>query len=106
MTGCLVIDATRVGDAISVTCDRVGIPMSLSAFRIGKPIAVDVSRVGSAMALKASRIGEALRVSCSLVCTTDDSYYLRVTPEVIWLIPENDFSEEVDVQSNVKWRIE
>jgi hypothetical protein len=51
-------------------------------------------------------VGTPPKVECSLVCTTDDTYYLRVTPELIWLVPENGFSEDVTVVSNVRWTIE
>ena len=41
-----------------------------------------------------------------LICTTPSQFYLDVTPETIWLNPENGFSSQVSVSSNVEWKIE
>ena len=106
MTGCLVIDVTRIGRPLECDCGRVGEVPALSVSRIGDAPSLSVSRAGSPLMASASRVGMPPKVECSLVCTTDDTYYLRVTPELIWLIPENGFSEDVTVISNVRWTIE
>jgi hypothetical protein len=106
MTGCLIIYVTRLTHPLECDCDRVGEAPALSVSRIGDAPSLSVSRSGSPLAASASRVGTPPKVECSLVCTTDDTYYLRVTPELIWLVPENGFSEDVTVVSNVRWTIE
>lgn len=66
-------------------------------------ISIDVSRIGTPLECAVSRIGTPLNVSCGLVCTTVDHFYLRVVQDVIWLIPDEAL---VDVESNTTWYIE
>jgi hypothetical protein len=41
-----------------------------------------------------------------LVCTTNDVFYIKVTPQVVWLTEANGYSEIFEVISNTKWNIE
>ena len=61
------------------------------------------SRVGEVMTIGTSRIGKPMEVSARLVCTINGEFYMRVSPDVIWLDP-NDAT--VYVESNVNWIIE
>lgn len=79
--------------------------LNISVHRIGSPMECEAHRIGHTPEVAASRIGKPIKVTCSLVCTTDDTFFLRVSPDVIWLLPE-DFSTDVFVDSNVKWTIE
>ena len=74
--------------------------------RIGSPISVSAQRYGDIPALTASRLGKPLEFRCGLVCTIDQTRYLRVEPEMVWLLPDNGFSQDVVVYSNVFWTID
>ena len=45
-------------------------------------------------------------VQCGVVCSINTDFYLRVSHENIWLIPENGFSQDVIIYSNVDWYVE
>jgi hypothetical protein len=77
--------------------------INIEVTRIGRPLSCSAERVGEPLKVSASRIGKPMQISCGLVCTTENGFYLRVMPDVIWLRPD---SAEVEVQSNVSWRIE
>lgn len=78
---CIIVSVERVGEPMEVSADRIGSPMEVAAHRIGKP----------------------MEVSARLVCTINGEFYMRVSPDVIWLDP-NDAT--VFVESNVNWIIE
>ena len=44
-----------------------------------------------------------IQIRSGIICNTETAAYLRVEPEVIWLLPD---SAEVAVFSNVNWYIE
>lgn len=52
-------------------------------------------------------VSKRLNAHCSLICSvTEVPPYIEISSEVIWLTPENDFSEDVLVCSNTDWIIE
>lgn len=79
--------------------------MSVSVSRIGEDLAMMVSRIGEDIAMKTSRIGEDMVITCSIVCNVSTTDFVRVKPQYIWLMPSNDFTDEVDVISNVVWHV-
>ena len=102
---------------IEITLRREGTPMSFEAVLHGEGMSFDTEQVGNAMGFSAERRGKdftatltrkgsPLEFRCGLVCTLGDAFYLNVKPELIWLLPENDFSQDVVVYSNVIWTIE
>lgn len=44
-----------------------------------------------------------INVSVKIVCDVGKDAYLRVEPDYIWLMPSNNFEDNVDVLSNVVW---
>lgn len=100
---CIVVSASRVGNPLECTSERVGEAMRFHAHRIGGPMEAGASRVGEVMTIGTSRIGKPMEVSARLVCTINGEFYMRVSPDVIWLDP-NDAT--VYVESNVNWIIE
>ena len=82
--GCLVGNVTRVSEGL-----RMG-----------------VGRIGANLQLSVTRVSEGLRMGVGLVCTTNDVFYIKVTPQVIWLTEANNFMGRIDVDSNTNWRIE
>lgn len=83
--GCLLVTASRIGEGINVIAERIG----------------------NGIRPYATRIGEGLKVTCGLVCTVNESIkILEVQPDVIWLTPENGWSADINIFSNVEWLIE
>lgn len=100
---CIVVSVERVGNPMEVSADRIGSPMEVATHRIDTPAEVTASRVGVPIVATASRVGKPMEVSARLVCTVNGEFYMRVSPEVVWLDP-NDAT--FFVESNVDWRIE
>ncbi|WP_298048198.1 hypothetical protein [uncultured Bacteroides sp.] len=44
-----------------------------------------------------------IKVSVGVVCDVGKDAYLTVNPDYIWLMPSNNFEDNVDVLSNVVW---
>lgn len=47
---------------------------------------------------------DGMKVSIGVVCDVGKQAYLKVDPEYIWLMPSNNFEDNVDVLSNVVWQ--
>lgn len=106
MNSCINIGLARVGNPLTFDVNRVGQGMNMSARRIGEPLSFYANRADDMMQFSASRHGEPMSFRCGLVCTVGSKFYLEVPTESIWLLPENDFSQEVVVYANVSWTIE
>lgn len=100
---CIVVSVERVGSPMIVSADMVGSPMIVSADMVSSPMIVSASRVGVPITARVSKIGKPMEISARLVCTINGEFYMRVSPDVIWLDP-NDAT--VYVESNVNWIIE
>ena len=64
-------------------------------------IEADVSAKADEMKVSASATG--MKVSIGVVCDVGKQAYLKVDPDYIWLMPSNNFEDNVDVLSNVVW---
>lgn len=106
MNSCIDISAKRAGDILSFQLSRLREDVSFVAERKGGPISVRSKRANEMLSFGVQRKGESITFRCGLVCTVGSKYYLRVPQDSIWLLPENDFSQEVVVYSNVTWTIE
>lgn len=100
---CILVAAYRVGNPMTMSADRIGNPIEVDAHRIGAPIEVDAHRIGAPIKVDARRIGTPMEITARLVCTINGEFYVRVSPDVIWLNP-NDAT--VYIESNVNWLIE
>lgn len=80
--------------------------MEFSASQVGRPMGFSAERRGTVILATMERIGKPVEFRCGLVCSTSEAFFLNVEPEYIWLLPENDFSEDVVVYANVSWTIE
>lgn len=47
-----------------------------------------------------------MTVTCGLVCSVNKTRYLNVKPETIFLMPGNNFTDNVLVMSNVDWKVQ
>lgn len=54
--------------------------------------------------MKVSASATGMKVSIGVVCDVGKQAYLKVDPEYIWLMPSNNFEDNVDVLSNVVWQ--
>ena len=79
--------------------------IELTIAKVGETMSAMASRLDE-LVFEAMRSDEQMAFTCGLVCSANDVYFLNVEPEFIWLLPENDFSEDVAVYSNVAWTIE
>jgi len=44
-------------------------------------------------------------VSCGLICSVNKSEYIILNKSILWLVPENNYSEELVIYSNTDWKI-
>lgn len=103
---CLDISLRRQGTPMSFEAVLHGNNMEFSASQVGRPMGFSAERIGTAILATMERIGKPVEFRCGLVCSTSEAFFLNVEPEYIWLLPENDFSEDVVVYANVSWTIE
>ena len=80
--------------------------LDISIKRITNPLVFTINRVGEALSFNVGREGTPLAFKCGIVMDVNSDFYLNVPTESIWLIPDNDFSQDVVVYSNVTWTIE
>ena len=103
--GCLTVKCNRVGNGIRAQCSRLGNGLDVSCNRLGNGLDVSCNRIGNGLDVSCNRIGKGLTVDASLVCSVNLSFYVRVSKKYLFLTPENDNTDYVDVISNVKWDI-
>ena len=65
----------------------------------------DISRLTEPIEFEVSRLTEPIEFEISFICAVNKDRYLKVTPDIIWLTPDNNFSEDVEVHANVNWTI-
>ena len=80
--------------------------ISASGYRLGQSLEVSGYKATPSVAASGFSRYAPLQVSGVAVCPLTTAPYIEVTPQVIWLTPENLFSDDFDVVSNVKWKIE
>lgn len=80
--------------------------LQISAHRVGESLKMTASRYGDALQISAQRTGERLMITASLVCNVSEVSRLEVSPSTIWLTPENLYSGDFDIVSNVNWLID
>lgn len=102
--GCLNITISAIGESLKPRLTSVtdGIKATLSGFE-GLRVALQYT---PPMKVSLAGLGEALKVSISEICTTPQDFYLEVSPNVVWLTPDNNFTDNFEVKSNLKWTIE
>lgn len=62
-----------------------------------------IKGIGKADEMKVSASATGMKVSIGVVCDVGKQAYLKVDPDYIWLMPSNNFEDNVDVLSNVVW---
>lgn len=66
---------------------------------------VHTRRIGEGLKASSQRVGKGLRVSCGLVCSVNTAKILKVEPKYIFLMEANNYTEEVCVIANIKWKV-
>lgn len=66
---------------------------------------ITVNRIGEGVDVTANRIGNGIAVTCGLVCSVNKVRYIRVEPKQLFLMPGNNFTDEVLIVSNVNWTV-
>lgn len=80
--------------------------ISASGYRIGQSLEVSGYKAHPNLSAAGYSRYQPIRVSGVAVCPLTSAPYIEVTPQVVWLTPENLFSGDFDIISNVKWLIE
>lgn len=99
---CIDISVSRIGRGIDFNSHRKGEGVSLAVSRLGKGISVITKAASAGIGMNLHRVGNGIQFKCGLVCSVGRAAYLKVEPNVIWLLPD---SAEVVVYSNVTWYI-
>ena len=103
--GCFVGNVTRVSEGLRMEVGIIGENLQLSVSRVSEGLRMEFDRIGENLKLSVNRVSEGLRMSVGLVCTTNDVFYIKVTPQVIWLTDSNGYSDYFDVESNTDWKV-
>jgi hypothetical protein len=103
---CIEVSLRRQGQPMAIDAMLYGSQMDFRASQKGMPVSLATERRWDELAASMDRMGKPVEFRCGLVCSVSEMFYLRVEPEYIWLLPENDFSEDVVVYANVSWTIE
>lgn len=87
---------------------NVEMPSQLKA-AVGVANSLDAGvTVPSALDVRIGVMGVRIDAEASIICEPNigERRILEVTPTMIWLTEENGYSQDVEVVSNVDWRIE
>lgn len=102
-TGCLRISIDNITPIINLGVEHLG-ALSVCGSRLGTPISVTVTEATD-IEISIHRVGRGLSISCGLVCSFADIAKLAVSPEHIFLMPGNNFTDDVLVMSNIEWQV-
>lgn len=102
-TGCLRISIDNITPIVSLGVECLG-ALSVRVNRLDTPIRIAVAKATD-IQVSMSRVGGGINVSCGLVCSFADIAKLEVSPEHIFLMPGNNFTDDVLVMSNIEWQV-
>ena len=102
---CIEVTISRASQSFTATASRDGSPAGFSVSAVTRPLTAFAERLDE-MHYYPSRVDGPITFRCGLVCSLEAVHYLRVEPQYIWLLPENDFSEDVAVYSDVSWTVD
>ena len=103
---CIDFIITPVDDCPDFDVIGTGEVLEFSVDSYGSASDFQTSEIGDLMEVKVSPVGEAMDFRCSLICWTGGDRWLRVTPEeVVWLTEDNAWSAYYEVESNISWEV-
>lgn len=70
---------------------------------MGREISVLITREGVAAVMRST---STITASMTHVCEVGREDFLAVSPEMLWLVPGNNFEGVFEVLANVEWKIE
>lgn len=103
---CIIAISYRADEPLVTSSTIDYEPLVASSVKMDEAIAALSARYDTPIIVASARHDEPLVAYSSMICTVASGYYLKVEPEVIWLIEANDFEEDILVKSNVTWTIE
>lgn len=104
MSSCLSVDIRKASISLDANISKIGDLLSFDVTKLGGIEAV-ASLYGSRILPMVSDMGAHLEVSCGIVCSLSDVFYLVVSPdEPQWIT--SDANVIYDVTSNVIWTVE
>lgn len=101
--GCLNVTAIKSNDSLNANISLLN-GLEASCNIASKNINVAVNKCSGDFISKAFKVGEDIKVSCSVVCSVSNDFYLDVSNDIVWLTPEM-IEGEFDIYSNVIWKI-
>jgi hypothetical protein len=102
MSGCIDLKVARVGNAIDISVSAEG--MQSEAEQVVALFQYDAKALPHISA-SVSRMGVTIDFAAGIICDVPQDRYLIVDEGIIWLVPENGYTADVSVKSNVRWTI-
>lgn len=103
---CLSVTAAYVDGSMSVDVRDVSKYLSWRAYSLGG-LSCAATSLSEPLEATVRDLSSRMSVRLGVVCSVAEANpYINIADEPIWLLPENDFSWDVVVESNVNWIIE
>lgn len=104
MSSCLSVDIRKASISLDANISKIGDVFSFDVTKLDG-IEVSTSLYGRYICSIISDYGSHLQVSCGIVCSLSDVFYLVVSPdEPQWITSDDNII--YDVTSNVIWTVE
>lgn len=72
---------------------------------INNSLNINTILLSSRFQLETKKVGTGLQITCGIICSVNNDYYLEVSKDTIWLTPDM-IAEQFDIYSNVVWKID
>lgn len=113
---CINITANRVSNPVYAVASKVGFDMSTDVRSVASSIKAVVSNVGENFSVSASICNstieadtddteEHLNATFGVICMVNKDRFFQITPNHIFLMLSNNYTDSVDVFSNVDWKV-
>ena len=104
--GCLRGEVALITPRLEGRAGLIGGELSGEVALVSRKLLGQIEMVSPGLSGQMRLISQRLQGYAALVCRIDKSPFVKVTPEVVWLTDQNNFTEHFDVTSNTEWRIE
>lgn len=113
---CISVSARRASNPINATAGKIGLglnvdvrsvssSMSSNISNANESISVSVQPYSNTIELESEDVEEHLNVRFGLICMVNKERILQVKPEHIFLMLSNNYTDDVDIFSNVEWQV-
>ena len=103
--GCLSVETFTIGGNLEVSAFSVSEQGFAETFRLDTPLIAECYSMREDVCAGAFELSRTLDVSCFPICSLNKESYLRISPETVWLTYDNDWTADVEINSNVQWII-